>query len=502
MHISDPNKHQTELAGAPAKDEAPRESLIDRIRPFILIFLLLFLPTALFHAFTDYMYVYRVPAGTKVVGTSTIPQRSRLGEYIYDSVLIRKWHCNWLIQYLDYRHYIIPDGAEEIESCAFWDIHRTVRSVRIPGSVKKIGHGAFEGCFNLREVVIQNGVEEIGFSAFRDCMALESIRIPDSVKFIGDYAFDDCKTLRQAVIAGGSEIDGQLRQFGKRMFLSCSKLEEVRLPGPVIEESMFDGCAALKKVEIAGQPLRTVGHRAFAGCTELSEIMIPDNLKSIGEGAFLGCAKLPPVTLGHETVLVGCGAFTGTGCRLTVPDDHPCLRLENGLLYKSETFRNNIYTLLSCVSEPDDPCIVAPPAGHADGAKVYLVGEYAFSGCTGLKHIELPDSVVAIGGNAFSGCTGLTKIRLPEGRMNTDEKELSGLEYISDGAFRGCSGLAEITIPPNVTSIGESAFAGCTGLKHVTLPDSLKSISPGAFSGCESLDPETRERLNKLTRGP
>ena len=90
----------------------PRESLINRIRPFVLIFLLVVLPIALFHTFTDYMYVYRIPAGTKVVGTSTIPQRSRLGEYIYGSVLIKKWHWDWLIPYLDYRHCIIPEGAD------------------------------------------------------------------------------------------------------------------------------------------------------------------------------------------------------------------------------------------------------------------------------------------------------------------------------------------------------------------------------------------------------
>ena len=77
------NKPQTELAGAQAKDDAPRESLASRLKPFILVFLLLFLPVALFHAFTDYMYVCRIhlPAGTKVVDQTMIPQRSRLGEY-------------------------------------------------------------------------------------------------------------------------------------------------------------------------------------------------------------------------------------------------------------------------------------------------------------------------------------------------------------------------------------------------------------------------------------
>ena len=103
--------HQTELAGAPAKGDMPRESLADRIKPFILIFLLVVLPIALFHVFTQYMYVCRIPAGTKVVDASIVPQRSRLGEYIYGSALIKKRHWDWLVPYLGYRHCIIPEGG-------------------------------------------------------------------------------------------------------------------------------------------------------------------------------------------------------------------------------------------------------------------------------------------------------------------------------------------------------------------------------------------------------
>ena len=64
---------------SPTEDDAPRDSLIDRIRPFILVFLLVILPIALFHAFKEYMYVCRIPAGTKVVDMSMVRPRSPLG---------------------------------------------------------------------------------------------------------------------------------------------------------------------------------------------------------------------------------------------------------------------------------------------------------------------------------------------------------------------------------------------------------------------------------------
>ena len=96
----------------------------------------------------------RFPAGTKVVDASVVPHRSRLGEYIYGSVLIKKWHWDWLIPYLGYRHCIIPEGAEEIGINAFCNsgIRDDLRSVRIPGSVKKIGDNSYSkracACYN------------------------------------------------------------------------------------------------------------------------------------------------------------------------------------------------------------------------------------------------------------------------------------------------------------------------------------------------------------------
>ena len=54
-------------------------------------------------------------------------------------------------------------------------------------------------------------------------------------------------------------------------------------------------------------------------------------------------------------------------------------------------------------------------------------------------------------------------------------------------AFSGCSGLTSVTIPDSVTSIREYAFINCSGLTSVTIPDSVTSIGNEAFNGCHSL---------------
>ena len=80
-------------------------------------------------------------------------------------------------------------------------------SVKLPQSLKTIGHMAFDGCSNLKEIEIPNGIETIGSTAFRNC-ALTSLVIPESVKSIADYAFDNCKHLMEVFFVGNKAPKG------------------------------------------------------------------------------------------------------------------------------------------------------------------------------------------------------------------------------------------------------------------------------------------------------
>ena len=105
------------------------------------------------------------------------------------------------------------------------------------------------------------------------------------------------------------------------------------------------------------------------------------------------------------------------------------------------------------------------------------IGRYAFSGCSGLTSVEIPNNVTTIGDGAFQNCTGLTSVEIP-----------NSVTSISKYAFDGCSGLTSVEIPNSVTSIGESAFSGCSGLTSVTIPNSVTSIGEYAFYGTALFD--------------
>ena len=159
------------------------------------------------------------------------------------------------------------------------------------------------------------------------------------------------------------------------------------------------------------------------------------------------------------------------------------------------------------------------------GESVQTIGDWAFSGCTGLKNFDgkiatadhrclvindtlrafassgltqytIPDDVKVIGDNAFGGCNGLTSVTIPEGVQTIGEGAFSncsltsvtiGSSTIGNYAFYNCRRLTSVTIGNSVTTIGDWAFAYCDGLTSVTIPKNVTSIGSRAFSDCSSL---------------
>ena len=128
-----------------------------------------------------------------------------------------------------------------------------------------------------------------------------------------------------------------------------------------------------------------------------------------------------------------------------------------------------------------------------------VIGNYAFSDCSGLTSLILPSNVTSIGYSAFYGCIRLTSLTLPSSVTSIGSSAFEGcrsltslilpssVTEIGSSAFSGCSGLTSLTLPSSVTSIGWATFSGCSGLTSLTLPSSVTSIDGRAFYGCSSL---------------
>ncbi len=117
--------------------------------------------------------------------------------------------------------------------------------------------------------------------------------------------------------------------------------------------------------------------------------------------------------------------------------------------------------------------------GNLTGAVLHghtKVRNTAFSYCSKLALIFLPDGITTIGYSAFEQCPNLALSALPD-----------GITSVENSAFSGCSKLTLTALPAEITSIGAYAFKGCTGLTAITFKGTPTTIGMNAFQGCTNL---------------
>ena len=326
------------------------------------------------------------------------------------------------------------------------------------------------------------GYAVAGFEKSASVRGGQKVVIPDTynglaVTSVKSGAFENSDKI-VSVKAGNN-----LKNIGDKAFAGCTALTEVEIGNNVTEvgEYVFSGCTALEKVVFPGN-LRILTRGMFSGCSSLKEVAVPDSVKEIRGSVFYNCSSLKSVSFGDSVTLVGLSAFYG------------CAGIEN--VYYSGGLKDWL-----AISFFDG---VANPLNG--GAALYLngapctelvlpegtvkVGNNVFFGCESLTSVTIPASVTNIGSQAFSGCKNLAEIRY-EGDLTA----WCGIDGLANVMTRGVSLYidgeplgSELTIPDSVTSVKYGTFLGCTGLTSVVVGDNVTSISEGAFSGCSSLE--------------
>jgi hypothetical protein len=136
---------------------------------------------------------------------------------------------------------------------------------------------------------------------------------------------------------------------------------------------------------------------------------------------------------------------------------------------------------------------------EATNLPVISIGDWAFSNCTNLTSIVLPDSIANLDGYVFYGCVALTNVAVGKGVTSIGAGDFAGctslinvslpdgVTNIQADAFDGCAELAQVTLGTNVASLGNLAFAGCTHLLSVNIPNQVGNVGDYAFAGCLAL---------------
>ena len=216
---------------------------------------------------------------------------------------------------------------------------------------------------------------------------------------------------------------------------------------------------------IANVPVTAIGNYAFQNLT-ITSAVVSNSVTSIGQGAFSGCSSLQEITI----------PFVG-GSRKTANNtyQYPFGYIFGTSSYTGGKATTQYYYGSSTSSKTSDTYYIPSSL-----RKVTVTGGNilygAFSGCSSLTSITIPDSVTSIGDYTFRNCSSLMSITIPD-----------SVTSIGSYAFYNCSSLTSITIPNSVTSIGDSTFSGCSSLTSITIPNSVTSIGKSAFYNCSSL---------------
>ena len=133
------------------------------------------------------------------------------------------------------------------------------------------------------------------------------------------------------------------------------------------------------------------------------------------------------------------------------------------------------------------------------GAKVTVIGAWAFAKNQNLTHVSLPDTVKVIEDSAFHSCTNLVTVDYPENLVEIGDYAFAAcgsltncdlpytLQTLGSFAFMNCD-ITDVTIPASLKSWGDHTFYCCTNLQSLTIEDGIKTIPEESFRGATIRD--------------
>ena len=148
---------------------------------------------------------------------------------------------------------------------------------------------------------------------------------------------------------------------------------------------------------------------------------------------------------------------------------------------------------LKSVDIPNSVTMIESSAFYGSGLisvdipnSVTSIGEKAFYNCVRLTSVTIPQSVTSIGDKAFEGCSTLNSIVIENGNTQYDSRDNCNaiIETATNTLINGCQ---STIIPNSVKKIGSNAFYNCSGLKSINIPNSVTSIGNAAFMLCKDL---------------
>ena len=319
---------------------------------------------------------------------------------------------------------------------------------------------------------------------------------------------DNRSYIKTVTIADG------VTSIGDVAFVYCTSLTNIDIPDSVKSIGSYAFYASGLATITIGNSVISIGNSAFSDCDRLTNIDIPDSVTSIGENAFSSCDKLASVTIGNSVTSISNSAFENCGSltSIGIPDSVTSIgenAFSNCDKLANVTIGNGVKSIGSCAFyDCRISNIVIPDSVTSIGTSAFYLSS--------LSTVTIGNGVTIIGSNAFSNCY-LKSIDIPDSVTSIGNSAFShctvltsatignGVTSIGKSTFSQCYKLTSVTIGNSVTSIGNYAFEYCSSLNSVAIDNGVTSIGYATFKGCDNLTDVyyngTEEQWNKITIG-
>ena len=447
---------------------------------------------------------------------------------------------------------IVPDehrgkNVSRIGTNAFSNC-TNLKTIVLSDGVKSIYSGAFSNCINLTSITIPDSLTGVSDRAFYKCDNLKSITLPAKIDTIGHEAFNDIIIFYKGTPGQWAAIDMGDNNTYKIYYYSentptrsgnywhydgdgiptiwdkAQTENDSILVTPNDDKTSYCVIDCTKYLSIAdipkqfdNYPITVIEKEAFKDSTGLNSVVIPESITTINDSAFYNCSNL-------NTIF-----YKGTEDEwyaITIFDNNSSL-IEAKRYYYSEnmptdigdywhyndsglpevwnaihlTEENLIITSLDnmesfCViGYVGTPTTIIVPSSY-NNLPITKIAEDAFSGCSKLTSVTIPDSIIEIGAHAFGSCNSLKSITLPFVGANKNGTSYTNFDYIFESYYSadadGCPKSLKNVIITSSSTIPKKAFAYCSNITSVTLSEDTHTIDSSAFWGCSSLETVTR----------
>ncbi|EAY14599.1 surface antigen BspA-like [Trichomonas vaginalis G3] len=363
----------------------------------------------------------------------------------------------------------LPIQTKEIKSSAFSG-KKSLTTIKCDGisEIDTIGDYAFFSCTSLKSIPYFPKLKTIGIHAFSYTILSSEFLFPESFTSLGEYSFSNIVTLPSISFASTAKT----LTISNYAFFGCTSLSR----------ASFDECTSNI----------SLGMNVFTDCSSLIMFRVSSHMKSIDSGCLMNCGIRTITFENSETSFDSLPSMFMKGCtnieEILIPNNIVTIGTEcfSGTSIRTIKIPDSVESLLSnCFSG----CQSLEHVDISSTCNLASISPAIFEQCTSLSYISdfVSSKFVCQNSTIYDSNFKSVYLHAPTCKDNYISFDRR-LVKVEESAFINSAYIEFVVFVDNsVVSIGKRAFESCTRLKQISIPSSVTFIGEDAFTNCESL---------------